>query len=86
MRLCALLFTAAGTLGPLSVTLLVIYPLFDVACAVVDLRSARTHDGPVRGLVLPVRFHLLDEREQRLPGRLVHPSSSSRISRPVMRK
>lgn len=55
----ALLFTAAGTLGPLSVTLLVIYPLFDVACAVVDLRSARTHDGPVRGLHLNIALSSL---------------------------
>ncbi|MFI6660611.1 hypothetical protein ACIBL8_34320 [Streptomyces sp. NPDC050523] len=38
-----LLFTAADTLGPLSVTLLLIYPLFDVAAAVVDARSARAN-------------------------------------------
>ncbi|MFJ9539673.1 hypothetical protein ACIRPX_20725 [Streptomyces sp. NPDC101225] len=35
-----LLFTAAGTLGPLSVSLLLVYPLFDVAAAVVDARAA----------------------------------------------
>ncbi|GAB1332804.1 hypothetical protein [Streptomyces sennicomposti] len=46
----ALLFASAHTLGPLSTTLLVIYPLFDVACALVDLRTARAHRGPVRGL------------------------------------
>jgi hypothetical protein len=46
----ALLFSSARSLGPLSTTLLVIYPLFDVACAVVDLRSARPGGGPVRGL------------------------------------
>ncbi|MFI8219324.1 hypothetical protein [Streptomyces sp. NPDC085932] len=46
----ALLFGSARSLGPLSATLLVIYPLFDVACAVVDLRSARPDGGPVRGL------------------------------------
>jgi uncharacterized membrane protein HdeD (DUF308 family) len=45
-----LLFTTAGTLGALSVTLLVIYPLFDVGCAVVDVRSARADGGPVGGL------------------------------------
>ncbi|MEW2163766.1 hypothetical protein AB0912_12310 [Streptomyces sp. NPDC007084] len=46
----ALLFTTADTLSPLSVTLLVLYPLFDVACAVIDLRSARAADRPVRAL------------------------------------
>ncbi|MFJ8769044.1 hypothetical protein [Streptomyces clavifer] len=46
----ALLFTTADTLGALTVTLLVIYPLFDVACAAVDIRSARVHGQPVRGL------------------------------------
>lgn len=46
----ALLFVTADTLGPLSVTLLVLYPAFDVACAVVDLRSARAADRPVRAL------------------------------------
>jgi hypothetical protein len=39
----ALLFAAADTLGPLSVTLLLIYPLFDMAAAVVDVRSARAN-------------------------------------------
>ncbi|MGV9498063.1 hypothetical protein ACWDQ0_07300 [Streptomyces sp. NPDC003642] len=46
----ALLFSSARSLGPLSATLLVIYPLFDLACAVLDLRSARPGGGPVRGL------------------------------------
>ncbi|MFK0244050.1 hypothetical protein ACIQUM_05070 [Amycolatopsis azurea] len=36
-----LLFTTASTLGPISVALLVLYPLFDVAAALVDLRSAK---------------------------------------------
>ncbi|GAA3990335.1 membrane protein [Allokutzneria multivorans] len=36
-----LLFTSASTLGPLSIALLVAYPLFDVLAAVVDLRSSR---------------------------------------------
>lgn len=38
----ALLFASASDLGPLSVTLLVLYPLFDVAAAVIDSRSSRT--------------------------------------------
>ncbi|CAL9656636.1 hypothetical protein [Streptomyces sp. enrichment culture] len=46
----ALLFTSARTLDTLGATLLVIYPLFDVACAVADVRSARANRGPVRGL------------------------------------
>ncbi|WP_433303713.1 hypothetical protein ACQP2F_12790 [Actinoplanes sp. CA-030573] len=37
----ALLFASGRHLGPLSVTLLVLYPLFDVAAAVVDARSTR---------------------------------------------
>ncbi|MFE8915352.1 DUF308 domain-containing protein [Streptomyces globisporus] len=41
----ALLFTTADTLGPLSGTLLVLYPLFDAACAVADLRSTRAEGG-----------------------------------------
>ncbi|MFJ2303047.1 hypothetical protein [Streptomyces sp. NPDC087787] len=46
----ALLFATASTLGPLSVTLLVIYPLFDVAAAVVDVRTARANGGAATGL------------------------------------
>ncbi|MET9303936.1 hypothetical protein ABZX68_01055 [Streptomyces cellulosae] len=49
----ALLFATADTLGPLSAALLVIYPLFDVACAVVDVRSA-ADGGPVRHLYLNI--------------------------------
>ncbi|WP_326837319.1 hypothetical protein VSH64_20895 [Amycolatopsis rhabdoformis] len=37
-----LVFTTAKTLGPVATTLLVLYPLFDVAAAVVDARSAKT--------------------------------------------
>jgi uncharacterized membrane protein HdeD (DUF308 family) len=37
----ALLLTTATDLGPLAVTLLVLYPLFDVAAAAVDARSSR---------------------------------------------
>lgn len=36
-----LLFAAGSALGPLSVSLLVLYPLFDVAAAVRDARSSR---------------------------------------------
>ncbi|MGW4376876.1 hypothetical protein ACWEJ7_24835 [Streptomyces albidoflavus] len=48
----ALLLTTAGTLGidTLTAALLVLYPLFDVGCAVADLRSARPEGRPVRGL------------------------------------
>ncbi|RZD58616.1 hypothetical protein C0Q58_21570 [Streptomyces albidoflavus] len=46
----ALLLTTAGTLTPLAAVLLVAYPLFDVGCAVADLRSARPEGRPVRGL------------------------------------
>ncbi|MGX1636242.1 hypothetical protein ACWGUL_19535 [Streptomyces albidoflavus] len=52
----ALLLTTAGTLttaGPLTTltaVLLVAYPLFDVGCAVADLRTARPGGRPVRGL------------------------------------
>ncbi|MBO0706274.1 MAG: hypothetical protein J2P32_11975 [Actinobacteria bacterium] len=35
------LFSTASSIGPLSATLLVIYPLFDVGAAIVDARSSR---------------------------------------------
>lgn len=50
----ALLFATAGTLGPVSATLLVLYPLFDLGCAIADLRSAAAKGGPVRGLQLNI--------------------------------
>ncbi|MFJ7055442.1 hypothetical protein ACIQU7_27415 [Streptomyces albidoflavus] len=46
----ALLLATAGTLTTLTAVLLVAYPLFDVGCAVADLRSARPEGRPVRGL------------------------------------
>ena len=55
----ALLFTSAHDLGALSATLLVIYPLFDVVCAVVDIRSAKANRGPVRGLYANVALSAL---------------------------
>ena len=36
-----LLFTTASSVGPVSVTLLVLYPVFDVTAAVIDARSSR---------------------------------------------
>ncbi|MFJ3661086.1 hypothetical protein ACIPPM_11540 [Streptomyces sp. NPDC090119] len=54
-----LIFATAHTLSPLSAALLVLYPLFDVACAVVDIRSARANRGPVRGLYANVALSTL---------------------------
>lgn len=45
----ALLFANKSHLGALGITLLVIYPVFDVAAAIVDVRSSGA-TGPVRGL------------------------------------
>ncbi|MET8582337.1 hypothetical protein ABZX39_15820 [Streptomyces collinus] len=55
----ALLLASAHTLNPLSTTLLVIYPACDVACAVVDVRSAKAKRGPVRGLYTNIAFSSL---------------------------
>ncbi len=40
------MFTTATHLGPLAVTLLVLYPLFDVYAAVVDARASRATGTP----------------------------------------
>ncbi|MFE4693302.1 hypothetical protein ACFRH6_25065 [Streptomyces sp. NPDC056749] len=48
------LFAMADTLGVFTAALLVIYPLFDVACAVIDIRSARVDARSVRGLYVNV--------------------------------
>ncbi|WP_223146376.1 hypothetical protein [Streptomyces apricus] len=45
----ALLFADKSHLGALGIALLVIYPLFDVAAAVMDARSSGAA-GPIRGL------------------------------------
>nr|WP_161370720.1 DUF308 domain-containing protein [Streptomyces sp. SID8382] len=45
----ALLFANKSHLGALGITLLVLYPLFDVAAAVMDARSSGAA-GPIRGL------------------------------------
>jgi uncharacterized membrane protein HdeD (DUF308 family) len=39
------LFATASSIGPVSATLLVLYPLFDVGAAVVDARSSRATPG-----------------------------------------
>lgn len=54
----AVLFADKSDLGPLGVTLLVVYPLFDVAAAVVDARSAHAV-GPVRGLQVNMAISLI---------------------------
>ncbi|AQS65718.1 hypothetical protein [Streptomyces pactum] len=54
-----LLWTAHDVLGVLSGTLLVLYPLFDVACAIVDVRSARAVRGPVRVLYVNIALSVL---------------------------
>ena len=45
-----LLFATASSIGVLSATLLVLYPLFDVAAAVVDARSSRAAGATPHGL------------------------------------
>jgi uncharacterized membrane protein HdeD (DUF308 family) len=40
------MFTTATHLGPLAVTLLVLYPLVDVAAAVIDARASRATGSP----------------------------------------
>ncbi|MEV7802736.1 hypothetical protein AB0O28_07295 [Microbispora sp. NPDC088329] len=40
------MFTTASNLGALAVTLLVLYPLFDVAAAIADARASRTTGSP----------------------------------------
>lgn len=54
----ALLFVTKSQLGPLGIALLVLYPLFDVAAAIVDARSSRT-TGPARGLYVNIAISLL---------------------------
>ncbi|GAA1712739.1 membrane protein [Kribbella yunnanensis] len=52
-----LLFTTKAHLGALATTLLILYPLFDVAAAVVDARSSGSA-GPTRGLYVNIGFSL----------------------------
>jgi uncharacterized membrane protein HdeD (DUF308 family) len=51
-------FAIAGDLNPLAVTLFVIYPLFDVAAAVVDARASRA-TGPPTLLYVNIAVSLL---------------------------
>ncbi|MFF5289214.1 hypothetical protein [Paractinoplanes globisporus] len=53
-----LLFATASDLGPLSVPLLVLYPLFDAAAAIVDSRSSGS-TGPARGLYVNIAISSL---------------------------
>ena len=53
-----LLFATRSDLGPVSIPLLVLYPLFDAAAAVVDTRSSGV-TGPARGLQVNIAISLL---------------------------
>ncbi|MEU4385892.1 hypothetical protein [Promicromonospora sp. NPDC023805] len=53
-----LLFAVGKSLGPVAIGLLVLYPLFDVAAAVVDFRSSKTA-RPTVGLYLNMALSLL---------------------------
>jgi uncharacterized membrane protein HdeD (DUF308 family) len=53
-----LMFAVGKSLGPVTIGLLVLYPLFDVAAAVVDFRSSRTA-RPTVGLYLNMALSLL---------------------------
>jgi uncharacterized membrane protein HdeD (DUF308 family) len=53
-----LLFATASSVGPVSATLLVLYPLFDVAAAVVDARSSRA-TGSAPGLYVNIAISSL---------------------------
>src|SRR5262245_63069732 len=52
------LFLTTSSIGPASAALLVLYPLFDVAAAVVDARSSRARQSPV-GLYVNIAISLL---------------------------
>jgi uncharacterized membrane protein HdeD (DUF308 family) len=52
------LFLTASSIGPVSATLLVIYPLFDAGAAIVDARSSRTSQSPV-GLYVNIAISVL---------------------------
>ena len=53
-----LLFATKSELDPVSIALLVLYPLFDAAAAVVDTRSSGG-TGPARGLQVNIAISLL---------------------------
>jgi uncharacterized membrane protein HdeD (DUF308 family) len=50
--------TAQSQVGPIGIALVVLYPLFDVAAAVVDSRSSRA-TGSARGLYVNIAISLL---------------------------
>lgn len=52
------MFVVGKSLGPATIALLVLYPLFDVAAAVVDFRSSKTA-RPTVGLYLNMALSLL---------------------------
>ena len=52
------MFAVGKSLGPVTIALLVLYPLFDVAAAVVDFRSSKTA-RPTVGLYLNMALSLL---------------------------
>lgn len=54
----ALMFAVGKDLGPVTIGLLVLYPLFDVAAAVIDFRSSKTA-RPTVGLYLNMALSLL---------------------------
>jgi uncharacterized membrane protein HdeD (DUF308 family) len=54
----ALMFVVGSGIGPLSATLIVLYPLFDVAAAVVDARSSRA-TGSAPGLYVNIAISSL---------------------------
>lgn len=53
-----LFVTSKSQVGPIGVALVVLYPLFDVAAAVVDARSSRA-TGTARGLYVNIAISLL---------------------------
>ncbi|MEU0299338.1 hypothetical protein ABZ252_07675 [Streptomyces sp. NPDC006175] len=53
------LFATADTLGPLSMALLLVYPLFDVAAAIVDVRSAKANGAPAPALYVNIAISSL---------------------------
>jgi len=53
-----LMFAVGKSLGPVTIALLVLYPLFDVAAAIVDFRSSKT-SRPTVGLYFNMALSLL---------------------------
>lgn len=54
----ALIFSVGSSLSPVTATLLVLYPLFDVAAAIVDLRSTRAAGSSVALLYVNMALSL----------------------------